>query len=127
MWPAFPTADYYAPPPRQPHLNRRWSSRVGRRLALPMFRSVVQPSDRRLPLYARRIRLVSATRPARFHPCTGGGSASRYLVRRALGHATAPGLTPSRTVNRVSALWTLQARVPLVAIVRHRLAAIGWR
>ena len=43
---------------------------TGRRLALPTFRRVVHQSDRRLPLYAHRIRSVSATQPARFYPCT---------------------------------------------------------
>jgi hypothetical protein len=45
-------------------------ARRGRRLALPTFRRVVHRSARRLPLYAHRIRSVSATQPARFNPST---------------------------------------------------------
>jgi hypothetical protein len=90
---------------------------------VPRFRVMSSVADVRLPLYTPTMRSAPATDLRGFHPCN-----QRHSVTKSTFPRSAPGtvrLSPSLSVSRLARFSMLQARVPLVAIVRLRLAVSG--
>jgi len=92
---------------------------------VPRFRVVPSPPDLRLPLYTRTMHSAPAMDTLDLYPCSQRLSVSKstFLWKHTIPDTVH--LSPSLSVGRLASLWMRQTRVPLVAIVRFRLAASG--